>query len=298
MTKSILYLFISLLSISSFKSQVKLYNIDLPFFDKKKLVKPDKSIKTTNRINNYITQITEYNSKGQFHGAVIGFRNDQSVSFIKYYHNNVLVYSAQPFINGREIERLYNYNDNGSYDGIQAYTYLNRDTNQWIKRQLSYDNGRLISIDNKFNFPNYTVNFKNGKLNGEFYFYENANCSCNYYGISQDGQIKTIMKIDVRDDLSLRLSNYVISNEFINSTDLPDFRTPTEQKIPITLIPVIVENNDVNIPNEKEKIIFKKELDWMSILVNPENYDPELELDWSKASVGLPSSYPLPQKQH
>lgn len=66
------------------------------------------------------------------------------------------------------------------------------------------------------------------------------------------------MKIDVRDDLSLRLSNYVISNEYINSTDLHDFRTPTEQKIPITLIPVIVENNDVNTPNEKEKLFSRK----------------------------------------
>ena len=143
MNNRILYLLIFFTTFSSLKSQIKLYNIDLPYFDEKKLVKVDKVIKTTNRINNYITQITEYNGKGEFHGVVIGFRNDQSVSFIKYYHNNILVYSAQLFLRGKEIQKVFNYNDNGSFNGIQVYTFLNKDTNKWNKIELLFNNGRL-----------------------------------------------------------------------------------------------------------------------------------------------------------
>lgn len=273
-------------------------HIDLPFFDKTKIVKAEKVIKTTNRINNYITQITEYNSKGQFHGVVIGFRSDQSVSFIKYYHNNILVYSAQPFFNGKEIQKVFNFSDNGSFNGIQAYTYLNSDTNQWNKVKLTFNNGRLTNINNELKLPDYTVNFKEGKLDGEFYFYDNLNCSCYYYGEAQAGKVKNIAKLEIGKELSFRNTFYVINQKTINSTTYFDYQNSRQENIAINEIPVIVENKNIHLENDKDRIIFDKQNDWLQILADISlYYDSSAdELDWSKASVGLPSEYTLPSK--
>lgn len=298
MKNLILYLLLFIFSIINTQAQIKLYNIDLPYFDKKNIVKADKVIKTTNRINNYITQITEYNNKGQFHGAVIGFRNDQSVSFIKYYHNNILVYSAQPFLRGKEIEKVFNYNVKGSFNGIQVYTYLNSDTNKWNKTEFIFNNGRLTNID-KIKFPDYTANFKDGKLDGEFYFYDNLHCSCYYYGMAESGKIRNISKFEIGNALSFRNTIYDIKDNSIKSTTFFDYQNPREELIEITEIPVVVENKNINVGNNKNRIIYDKQNDWMQILANISSYydSSEDEIDWSKASVGLPSEYTLPAKR-
>ncbi len=295
MKKQLIYLLLFIFSIHTIQSQIKLYNIDLPYFDKKNIVKADKVVKTTNRINNYITQITEYNGKGQFHGVVIGFRSDQSVSFIKYYNNNILVYSAQPFLRGREIEKVFNYNVNGSFHGIQAYTYLNSDTNKWNKTEFIFNNGRLTNFD-KIKFPDYKVNFKEGKLEGEFYFYDNLHCSCYYFGMAELGKIRNISKFEIGNALSFRNTIYNINDNSIKSTIFFDYQNPREELLEITEIPVIVENKNIHLGSNKSRIIYDKQNDWMQILADISSYYDSSadEIDWSKASVGLPSEYKLP----
>lgn len=290
--KNLIYILLFIFSISNIRSQIRLYNIDLPYFDKKNIVKAEKVIKTTNRINNYITQITEYNSKGQFHGAVIGYRNDQSVSFIKYYHNNILIYSAQPFLQGNEIQKVFNYNNNGSFNGIQAYTYLNSDTNKWNKVQFIFNNGRLTNID-KIKFPDYKVNFNDGKLNGEFYFYDNLHCSCYYYGLAEAGKIKNISKFEIGDQLSFRNTIYVVSDKLIKSTTFFDYQNPREENININELPVIVENKNIHLANDKNRIIYDKQNDWLQILADIGSYYDQNtnEIDWSEASVPVATPY-------
>lgn len=95
-------------------AQVKLYNVDLPYFNKSNLVKPAKSVKNMNVLTKRVTNIIEYNAMGQLHGINIEYRNDTSVGLIRYYHNNKLIYVAQPFINGSAIQKVFNYSDNGS----------------------------------------------------------------------------------------------------------------------------------------------------------------------------------------
>lgn len=300
--KKIILSFTVILTLSNINAQVKLHNVTLPFFNKSKLVKPAKSVRNVNNFTKRLVNIIEYNSMGQLHGVNIEYRNDTSVGLIRYYHNNVLIYSAQAFMNGNSMERILNFSDNGSYDGTQLHTYLDRDTNKWITSKFVYNNGRLTSIDDKINFPQYTVNFKEGKLNGEFYFYESANCSCYYYGSAQDGRIKNIMKIDIRQDLSFRNNIYVFNDKSIKSTQLYDFRSPFVEEISIMDTPVIVENKNVHINNDNLRIVFDEGLDWMQTLVqkaNDPSYDTDVrKIDLSEASVGAPSPYTLPQKQH
>ncbi|HBV16093.1 hypothetical protein [Chryseobacterium carnipullorum] len=298
MKKIILSLTI-VLSMVSANAQVKMFNIDLPYFDKSKLVKSAKTVRNVNNFTKRINSITEYNEMGQLHGINIQYRSDTSVDLIRYYHNNRLVYMAQPFMNGGTIQKVLNYSDNGSFNGVQAYTYLNAD-NKWTKIKLVYSDGRLTNIDDKLKFPKYTINFKDGKLDGEFYFYDNANCNCYYYGFSQEGKIKNIMKLDIREDLSFKNTFYTINDKSIERTFFVPYNKPIEDNIEITKIPVIVENKNVHLVNDKQGIVFKEGHDWMNILRSPESYynDGSDEIDWSEASVGMPSPYKIPQAQH
>ncbi|KPH14803.1 hypothetical protein [Chryseobacterium sp. ERMR1:04] len=283
-------------SMISADAQVKLYNADLPYFNKSNLVKLAKTVKNVNNFTKRINNITEYNEKGQLHGISIQYRSDASVELIRYYHNNKLVYMAQPFMNGDIIQKVLNYSDDGSFNGVQAYTYLNAD-NKWTKIKLVYSDGRLTSIDDKLKFPKYTVNFKDGRLDGEFYFYDNANC--NYYGSAKNGKIKNIMKLDIREDLFFKNTFYTINDKSIKSTFFVPYNKPIEDNIEIFEIPVIVENKNVHLDNDKQGIVFKEGHDWMNILTSPESYNSgEDEIDWSQASVGLPSPYKIQQAQH
>lgn len=299
MKKIILSLAI-ILSTTSLNAQVKIYNADLPYFNKTNLVKPAKTVKNVNNFTKRVTNITEYNAMGQLHGINIEYRSDASVSLIRYYHNNKLVYLASPFMNGNAIQKVFNYSDNGSYNGIQSYTYLNSD-NKWVRIEYTFNNGRLSNID-KFKFPNYTVNFKDGKLNGEFYFYDSIHCSCYYYGNAQDGKIKNIAKFEIGGDLSFKNTYYFVNDKSIKSTMITDYRKPFEENITINEIPVIVENKNIQLASNIPKIIFNDQLDWMLILkeksIDP-SYDSDLEMiDMSDTTFGSPSPYTLPQKQH
>lgn len=298
MKKIILSLTI-VLSMVSAKAQVKLFNIDLPYFDKSKLVKPAKTVKNVNNFTKRVTNITEYNGMGQLHGINIEYRSDSSVGLVRYYHNNKLVYVAQPFMNGSTIEKVFNYSDNGSFNGIQASMYLNNE-NKWTKLVLGYSEGRLTSFNDKMKFPKYTVNFKDGKLEGEFYFYDNANCNCYYYGSANDGKIKNIMKLDIREDLSFKNTFYTINDSSIKSTFIVPYSKPFENNIEITEIPVVVENKNVHTDNDKYRIVFSKQHDWLNVLTSAEtfNRNNSEEIDWSQASVGMPSPYSVPQAQH
>lgn len=290
-----------ILSLSDITAQVKLYNVTLPHFNKSKLVKPAKSIRNVNTFTKRLVNIIEYNSMGQLHGVNIEYRNDTSISLIRYYHNNTLVYSAQPFMNGNTMERIYNYNDSGSYDGSQIYTYLDSN-NKWLTTKTVFSNGRLTSIDDKLNFPQYTANFKDGKLNGEFYFYESANCSCYYYGFAQEGKIKNIMQIDIRKDLSFRNKVYVFNDKSIKSTFFVPYRNPLIEDIAIIEAPIIVENNNVHLANDNIRIVFDKQLNWMDALMQKSvdtSYNADVrKIDLSDATFGAPSPYTLPQAKH
>ncbi|WP_294324633.1 hypothetical protein [uncultured Chryseobacterium sp.] len=96
MKKIILSLTI-VLSLVNVNAQVKLFNVDLPYFDKSKLVKPAKTVKNVNNFTRRVVNITEYNAMGQLHGINIEYRSDSSVGLIRYYHNNTLVYVATTF---------------------------------------------------------------------------------------------------------------------------------------------------------------------------------------------------------
>ncbi|WEK69877.1 MAG: hypothetical protein P0Y62_18975 [Candidatus Chryseobacterium colombiense] len=302
MRKNILYLSSIILSITSVSAQVKLYNATLPYFNKSKLVKPAKTVRNVNRFTNRPVNIIEYNSMGQLNGVNIEYRNDTSVGLIRYYHNNTLVYSAQPFMNGSSMERVYNYSDNGSYDGPQVYTYLNSTTNKWTTTKTVFNNGRLTSIDDKLNFPQYTVNFNNGKLNGEFYFFDSSQCSCYYYGTAIEGKIKTIMQIDIRKDLSFRNKFYVFNDKSIKSTSINDFQQPREEEFKINEMPIVVENANVHLSNDNLRIVFDEQVDWMQSLKQKSanaKYDADVrKIDLSDATFGAPSPVTIPQKQH
>ncbi|MPS64726.1 hypothetical protein [Chryseobacterium sp.] len=290
-----------IISIASINAQVKLYNTTLPYFNKAKLVKPAKTVRNVNRFTNRPINIIEYNSMGQLHGVNIEYRNDSSVGLIRYYHNNTLVYSAQPFMNGNTMERIYNYSDNGSYDGTQIYTYLDGN-NKWITTKNVFSNGRLIGIDDKLKFPQYTVNFNDGKLNGEFYFYDSLHCSCYYYGNAIDGKIKKIMQLDILDDLSFKHKVYVFNDKSIKSTFYVPYRNAIVEDIEITNTPVIVENNNVHLANDNLRIVFDKQLDWMQALMQKSidsSYNADVEkIDLSDATFGAPSSVTIPQNKH
>ncbi|MGH1516862.1 hypothetical protein [Chryseobacterium sp. JK1] len=299
MKKNILSVVI-LLSAINVQAQVKLYNTNLPYFNKTNLVKPAKTVNNVNFLTKKATNIIQYNTMGQLHGINIEYRNDTSVGLIRYYHNNKLIYIAQPFMNGNAIQKVFNFNDNGSYNGVQAYTYVSPDTNKWVKTEFMYNNGRLVSIDNALKFPNYTVDFKEGKLNGEFYFYDSVYCSCYYYGFAQEGKIKNIAKFEIGQDLSFRKTFYILKDQSIKSTTVFDYRTPFIENIEISGIPVVVENKNIQVENHDKRIVFDKQLNWMFVLTSNEKLqDNGLDgIDWSEASVGPPSPYTLPQRQH
>lgn len=280
-------------SIANSKAQVKLYNVDLPYFNKSNLVKAAKTVKSA-------TNIIQYNAMGQLHGINIEYRRDASVGLIRYYHNNRLVYAAQAFMNGSAMQKVYNYSDNGSYNGMQVYTFLDSSTNKWSKTEFMYHNGRLVSINDKLKFPNYTLNFKEGKLEGEFYFYDSLHCSCYYYGFAKEGKPKMITKIEIGEDLSFRNTFYELTDKSIKSTTIFDYRKPIEENLEITEVPVIVENKNVHLDNDHYRIVFDKQHDWMLILRSREFYNDNTmdEIDWSETSFGVPSPYTLPQKQH
>lgn len=298
--KKLILLTLIVLSTMAVKSQVKLYNVDLPYFNKSKLVKSDKTVRNVNVWTKQLVNITEYNSMGQLHGVYIQYRSDVSVDFVRYYHNGRLVYLAQPFRNGSKIQTVYNYNDGGSYDGTQLTTIVNSETNKWEKIRFVYSNGRLSGIGDKLKFPKYTVNFKDGKLNGEFYFYDSAS-SCYYYGFADSGKIKNISKFDIREDLSFRNTFYTINENSIKSTYMVHYDKPRVSTIEISQNPVVVENKDVHLEDDKNRIVFGKQIDWMQALTSLESYNNSIsdeEIDWSEASVPPPAPYYLPQKQH
>lgn len=300
--KKIIFSLTAILSAVSFNAQIKLFNVDLPYFDKSKLVKPAKTVKNVNNFTKRINNITEYNVMGQLHGINIEYRSDSSVSLIRYYHNSKLVYLASTFMNGSAIQKVFNYNDNGSFNGTQAYTYLNSNTNKWSKVEFTFNNGRLTNILNTIKFPEYTLNFKDGKLNGVFYFYDGLHCSCYYYGNAQNGKIKNISKFEINNDLSFRNTFYFVNDKSINSKIITDYRIPFEENIPINEIPVIVENKNVQLDNNASKIVFNDQLDWMLILkqksIDP-SYNSDLEMiDMSDTTFGAPSPYTMPQTKH
>lgn len=291
-----------ILSTTSLNAQVKLYNTDLPYFNKSNLVKPAKTVKNVNNFTKRVTNIIEYNAMGQLHGINIEYRSDSSVGLIRYYHNNKLVYLASPFINGNAIQKVFNYSDNGSYNGTQSYTYLNSD-NKWVRIEYTFNNGRLSNIDNKFKFPNYTVNFKDGKLNDEFYFYDSLNCSCYYYGNAQDGKIKNIAKFEIAGDLSFKNTYHFVNDKSIKSTMITDYRKPFEETISINEVPVIVENDKVFVDKKIPKIVFSYDYDLIEVLkaksIDPDyNVEVPETIDMSDTTFGAPSPYTLPQKQH
>ena len=74
-------------------------------------------------------------------------------------------------------------------------------------------------------FKEYTINFENGKLNGEFYFYDNINCKAYYFGNATNGEIKSIGAININKDLIFEILIYkIINNEKISYLRLDDYR--------------------------------------------------------------------------
>ena len=133
------YLFICLIFGLVFpKSQVKFHNITFPYFETKKIVKPSNTIKSTNRLTKKLMQIVEYNQFGQQHGTTIIYRNDGSPSSLNYFHNGKRVYQAIPFQNSFNIQKVFNYDDSGNFDGTQSYTYLNNDDNKWHQIKFNF----------------------------------------------------------------------------------------------------------------------------------------------------------------
>ena len=156
------YLFICLIFGLVFpKSQVKFHNITFPYFETKKIVKPSNTIKSTNRLTKKLMQIVEYNQFGQQHGTTIIYRNDGSPSSLNYFHNGKRVYQAIPFQNSFNIQKVFNYDDSGNFDGTQSYTYLNNDDNKWHQIKFNFKNGRLVNLNNEINLKEYTINFEN-----------------------------------------------------------------------------------------------------------------------------------------
>lgn len=282
------------------KSQVKFHNVLFPHFDSKKIVKPANTIKTTNRITKKLVQIVEYNGFGQQHGATIIYRNDGSPNSITYYHNGKLVYQAILFQNSINIQKVFNYNDNGNFDGTQYYAYLNIDENKWHQIKFIFKNGRLMSLDNKINLPEYTINFNDGKLNGDFYFYDDLNCNCYYFGNATNGEINSIGAININNDLTFEILLYkIINKEKIIYTKLDDYRNSRNGEFEIFQNPIVIENNSVKIEDNKSKIVFDKQINWLStikeITTSKEIKNNEIEkIDLSDAAYGAPKPYNLP----
>lgn len=301
MKKSLTLLTI-VISMTSIKAQVKLYNTELPYFDKTKLVKTDKSVKTVNQFTKRVTKISEFNSIGKLHGVTIQYRNDGTVNNIEYYHNNALVYKAVPFVNGSTIQKVFNYNNNGSFNGLQYSIYDNDNATELSKVTFEYDNGRLVSIDNTFKFPKYTTNFVNGKLDGEFYFYDDMHCQCYYAGTASNGKINGIMQVTVGKTLSYKMDFYTFKDDTLIFVSKTDYSNVRNEKFNIKQIPVIVENKNVLLNNNNAKIVFNKQIDWMYVLkeksLNP-NYNADIEeIDLSDAMYGAPEPISIPSVQH
>ena len=299
------YLFICLIFGLVFpKSQVKFHNITFPYFETKKIVKPSNTIKSTNRLTKKLMQIVEYNQFGQQHGTTIIYRNDGSPSSLNYFHNGKRVYQAIPFQNSFNIQKVFNYDDSGNFDGTQSYTYLNNDDNKWHQIKLNFKNGRLVNLNNEINLKEYTINFENGKLNGEFYFYDNINCNCYYFGNATNGEIKSIGAININKDLTFEILIYkIINNEKISYLRLDDYRNPRNGEFEIFQNPIVIENNSVKIEDSKSKIVFDKQLNWLNILKEiatiKEIKTNELEkIDLSDAMYGAPAPYTLPSKKN
>lgn len=298
------YLFICLIfGLVLPKSQVKFHNITFPYFETKKTVKPTNTIKSTNRLTKKLMQVVEYNQFGQQHGVTIIYRNDGSPSSLNYYHNGKIVYQAIPFQNSFNIQKVFNYNDNGNFDGIQSYTYLNNDDNKWHQMNFTFKSGRLTSINKEINLPEYIINFDEGKLNGNFYFYDNINCNCYYYGNATNGKINSIGAFDINDDLTFEILIYKLNNNKINFTKINDFNNPKNGEIEIYQNPIVIENNTIKTEEGNSKIVFNKQLNWLNILnevatsIEIKNIEIE-QIDYSEAMYGPPAPYTLPSKKN
>lgn len=108
------------------------------------------------------------------------------------------------------------------------------------------------------------------------------------------------MKLDIREDLSFKNTFYTINDSSIKSTFIVPYSKPFENNIEIPEIPVVVENKNVHTDNDKYRIVFSKQHDWLNALTSAEtfNRNNSEEIDWSQASVGMPSPYSVPQAQH
>ena len=284
-------------------AQIKFFNVDFPNFDKSKIVKSTKTTKNVNQFTKKITQIIEYNQFGQQHGATITFRNDGSPKIINYYHNGKLIYNAVPFINSVKIQKIFNYDDYGSFDGVQKYIYLNQEKNEWTQATFYFKNGRLTGVSNQNDFPEYTINFVNGKLDGIFYFYDNLNCNCYYYGEATNGEINKIGKFNIRNDLTFEISTFIFENNKINYLFGNDYQNPKSGDYAIIQKPVILQDSKINIDPDKSKIVFNKQIDWLSQLKENstsntiQNREIE-EIDLTDAMYGAPKPVTIPQTRH
>lgn len=270
-------------------AQTKFHNVSFPNFDRNKIVKSARVQTITNRITKQKQGIIEYNQNGVKHGATIEFRN--GAPLLEYYHNGHIVYKAVPFSNSNKYQTIRNLDDYGNFDGEQI--------NNKSKEELfaKFKKGRLTHL-NGMSFPdNYKISFKEGKLDGEFFFYDNLSCNCFYYGKSDNGKIIKINQIILRKDLTYvdRLyelqgddeynSHYIDTNYNIYESDY---------LMPITNYPIVVENKNVDTGNVR-KIVFDKQLDWTKTLFSGSKSDEELEqIDLSDTMYGAPEPYTYP----
>lgn len=270
-------------------AQTKFHNISFPNFDRTKMVKPAKVQTITNRFTKQKQGIIEYNQNGVKHGATIEFRN--GAPFLEYYHNGHIVYKAVPFSNSNKYQTIQNFDDYGNFDGEQI--------NNKSKEEFSakFKNGRLTHF-NDTGFPdNYKISFKEGKLDGDFFFYDSLSCDCFYFGKSEKGKIIKINQIQIRKDLTYIDKSY----EFQSDNEYNRHHIDTRYNIAegdyymsITNYPIVVENRDID-TGGAYKIVFDKQLDWTRILFSDSENNQELEqIDLSDTQYGSPEPYTYP----
>ena len=265
-------------------AQTKFHNVQFPNFDKTKTVNPSRTQTISNRLTKQKQKILSYNQYGVLHGPAILFSN--GAPYLEYYNEGHLIYRAVPVPNSSKYETICNLDTYGNFDGEQINNQKNKEL------FAKFKNGKLIQLANN-KLPNdYKINFKEGKLDGDFFFYDDINCGCFYSGVSKNGKVTTINQIKIRKDLTYVFKGHLLNDDNSNTyktlyidTNYSFFEIK-DKGITITNFPIVVENRNVD-TGAVHKIIFDKQLDW--ILFSDSKSDYELEkIDFSDTQYGPP----------
>ena len=280
----------------------KFYSFNFELFPVKQKVLPKSVKRIYYPYTKKLKYIVEYNEFGQRNGMQINYNIDGTILSAVYFIEEKPVYEMVTFNNSNKPRKIINKNIDGQFDGKQLNWFLDSN-NKWTNFTFDFKDGRLKHIANvKLDFPEYAVNFDNGLLNGIFYYYDDLQCLCYYFGGANKGSIVSIMKIKIDPSLNFTMEGLNVKDNNLNEIYIDQNKT-FKKDYEIKSYPIFVQNDQVKFNNEKDndRVLFSTQMDLSGTLLSrmissyKKNIDEDTpkQIDMSDASVPAPSPYKI-----